>query len=89
MNEQLQQLQYHPKYIKEMGKEIKKAVDMYHDNDITREELNYFIEHYANNYGHILFSEDYEVQRSIELIIGKRRLKLIYHILGIPLFMYI
>lgn len=81
MEERLVVLEYHPKGIKEMGNQIKEAVEMYKSEEIGKEEFSHVINHYARNYGYLLFAYDYELQKSIQNIIGKRRMKIVYSVL--------
>lgn len=81
MEERLVLLEYHPKRIKEMGIWIKDAVDMYQNQEIEKADFSHFINHYARNYGYLLFAYDYELQKSIQNIIGKKRMKIVYSVL--------
>lgn len=81
MIEYLVSVEYHPKGSKEMGEEIKNAVDYYKQEEMGKEALGHIINHYARSYGYLLFSEDYQLKKSIQNIIGKKRMKVVYQVL--------
>lgn len=71
----------YPATRKNMADEIKKACDNYFSRKITNDELTEILYWYANNCPEQLFDGPAELNSTISLLIGKKRIKLISKIL--------
>lgn len=71
----------YPATKKELADEIKKVCDNYFARRITIEELTETLYWYANNCSEHIFDGPAELNSTISLLIGKKRIKLISKIL--------
>jgi len=66
----------HPKNVKALGEEIKKACDMYWGREISEIQLKEIFFYWASKEGRRFFQEQ-DYRPAIKQIIGKRRLELV------------
>lgn len=72
MIKSMDELIYYPSTRKTLTGELVTAIHMYQSHKMTNDQFYFFIEHYVNNFSHLLFSGDYDLHQSIVNNIGRK-----------------
>lgn len=68
----MDELIYYPSTRKTMIGELTAAIHMYQGHKMTNDQFYFFIEHYVDNFSHLLFSDDYELHQSVVSSLGRK-----------------
>ncbi|MGN1233808.1 MAG: hypothetical protein ACI4UJ_10240 [Candidatus Cryptobacteroides sp.] len=68
---------YYPSTQKVMIQELRTAIGLYQEHGMTNDEFYFLISHYVQNFSYLLFSDDYEIHRSVRAHLGARSTRML------------